>query len=1183
VADTDSVGTGTSTDGNVIDGTGTDGGTAGPGVDTPGADGASISNLVGYNGSTDANASDGLDVNGQFGTLHMDADGTYTYTRTSGSAGEDTFTYTLKDGDGDTDTATLKISLADTGKVIVGSNADDFGDPNDSDPNNNHIVPNGPAGTDGAINGTGGNDTIMGDPGGITLTSGDKANIVLVLDVSQSMTTSIPFGTGHEARIEAMEDAVKTLLQQLSASGADDVRVHIVTFGLDATTVGTYDLRVDGESQPVTNGMLNTIENLSNNLEPGTNYEAGLYSAYQWINGDKSTDPLADANVNKVLFISDGEPNAWMTHTTTDGDHGPSNSPVSQNFNQTALDNVTGTAGGSGSSRDSTDERAMIETHPDFTQNPFSIEAIGISLSGQALTRLGVVEGDDGSATSINTAEELNSAVGALAGGSEIPTIAGSDVINAGAGNDIVMGDVPFTNDLATAAGLSTDPGSGWKVFQLLEGTTTAFTTSHDPAGDGAIWTRADTIAYIQSHAFQMAEESGRSGGNDTITAGSGDDVVFGQEGDDTINFAVATDGRDFVDGGSGTDTFKLDITGATGAIHVETVAAWEARTHQTYDLTDAPELAGTDVASSGIDSGEIILVSDDAGNIVTEMVGIEEIDVTGGSGDDTIVVDGSFTGTSLSPSTIHFEGLGGDDTLDLTGRESGHRVVADGGDNTAAGDTVKVDFTSADITGVHDIAGGYEVSHGGITDTFTNFENIVFQGGGSQAIADVLGSWNTAPVAGDINVITNIVDGSPIVIPDAALLLSATDADGDALSVTGAGGASGGTADHSANGVTFTPSLETTDGVEHVYNFVGKTAGVGPNSAYYFEVDPSSSNEGNINALTALREGNPGFGDLTEAVYSSIASSDNTRWTTNDPGNNSSGDHAVFWAQFEVAQPASSITQLNVQIEGRQSGDPSSSEDGHFGIWNYSTGQWDSLEVAHAKGSDTTWNGTISSNVADYLDDSTNQVTIAVYNEDVGEPLQIDYVELKVTSNDQTPFTSGSFDYTVNDGTASDTGHVSITGVGGSTLSGTAGNDMLIAGSGDDILDGGSGSDTMIGGAGADTFVIGSDSGIGSIQDFITDYSGTGRDGDAIDLTHLLSGLASNTDLAGDGYVHLLQDGSNVDVQVDANGNGDSLHTVAVLENYHFDSGSEAVKILFKDTNGTTHSQSIDQSNHAV
>ena len=391
-----------------------------------------------------------------------------------------------------------------------------------------------------------GDDLITGDPGGVVLTVGDKANVVLVLDISQSMTSDISFGGGTIQRIEAMEDAVKALLDQLAASGAEDVRVHIVKFGINGATVGTYDVRVDGvamSASALNTIKTTTIENLSSGLENGTNYEAGLWQAYQWING---SGPLADANVNKLLFISDGEPNAWMT-----GEHGASNSPSGPTFNQDALDHITATD-------DASDERKLIEQHPNFTTSPFTIEAIGISLSGTALTRLGTVE-DGTSATSINSAEQLTQAVGALAGGSEVPNTAGSDVINGGDGADIIFGDVVFTDALAEAVGLGgsiTPDGSGWAVFQKLE--SGLGTGVPDPAGNGAAWNRDDTIAYIKANHVALSGESGRSGGNDTIDSGNGNDIIYGQEGVDTISGGA---GDDTINGGSGNDV----ITGGTG------------------------------------------------------------------------------------------------------------------------------------------------------------------------------------------------------------------------------------------------------------------------------------------------------------------------------------------------------------------------------------------------------------------------------------------------------------------------------------------------------------------------------------------------------------------------------------------------------------------------------------------
>ena len=118
--DTDSFGsapTGTSITGNVVDGTGTNE-VSNAGDDIFGADGPAVGGGVisfehsgGSSSDTGTSGLAGATIAGNFGTLLLNADGSYTYTRTSGSAGIDEFTYTIIDGDGDTNTATLTIEL----------------------------------------------------------------------------------------------------------------------------------------------------------------------------------------------------------------------------------------------------------------------------------------------------------------------------------------------------------------------------------------------------------------------------------------------------------------------------------------------------------------------------------------------------------------------------------------------------------------------------------------------------------------------------------------------------------------------------------------------------------------------------------------------------------------------------------------------------------------------------------------------------------------------------------------------------------------------------------------------------------------------------------------------------------------------------------------------------------------
>src|SRR5690606_17753834 len=126
-----------------------------------------------------------------------------------------------------------------------------------------------------------------------------------------------------------------------------------------------------------------------------------------------------------------------------------------------------------------------------------------------------------------------------------------------------IFGDVLYTDTLAANLGVNLSPGSGWAVFQTLEGRTNA--ESIDPAGNGADWNRQDTIAYVRANYMELARESGRTGGNDTIDAGGGNDVILGQEGSDTINAGAGDDliaggtGRDVMTGGAGSDTFVFN------------------------------------------------------------------------------------------------------------------------------------------------------------------------------------------------------------------------------------------------------------------------------------------------------------------------------------------------------------------------------------------------------------------------------------------------------------------------------------------------------------------------------------------------------------------------------------------------------------------------------------------------
>ncbi len=110
-ADTNSVGEGGSVNGNVL----TDGvddvfGADGKVVPSGGVTGVA----TGSNTAAPVSGNVGSNLTGTYGTLHLNADGTYTYTANPNSVTSnqvDHFVYTITDGDGDTSTVTLDITV----------------------------------------------------------------------------------------------------------------------------------------------------------------------------------------------------------------------------------------------------------------------------------------------------------------------------------------------------------------------------------------------------------------------------------------------------------------------------------------------------------------------------------------------------------------------------------------------------------------------------------------------------------------------------------------------------------------------------------------------------------------------------------------------------------------------------------------------------------------------------------------------------------------------------------------------------------------------------------------------------------------------------------------------------------------------------------------------------------------
>ena len=163
---------------------------------------------------------------------------------------------------------------------------------------------------------------------------------------------------------------------------------------------------------------------------------------------------------------------------------------------------------------------------------------------------------------------------------------------------------------------------------------------------------------------------------NDTLNGGGGNDSIMGGDGVDTIA-QLATDGNDFVDGGAGVDTFQLNGTAVAETFRIFTREAYLA------SVPSAVLNANT----------EIVITRNNV--IMTQLDNVEEIrvntlDVSANDGNgvpnggtnsgDTIIVTGDFTQTSLDYSTITVNGSAANDTVDISGLTSDHRIVFNSG-----------------------------------------------------------------------------------------------------------------------------------------------------------------------------------------------------------------------------------------------------------------------------------------------------------------------------------------------------------------------------------------------------------------------------------------------------------------------------------------------------------------------
>jgi Ca2+-binding RTX toxin-like protein len=208
---------------------------------------------------------------------------------------------------------------------------------------------------------------------------------------------------------------------------------------------------------------------------------------------------------------------------------------------------------------------------------------------------------------------------------------------------------------------------------------TATYTVSDGVASDTAsvnISFDAGTINGTNAGNIIVGDATGSTiaaqGGNDIIFTGAGNDTVDAGTGNDIIVWNVG-DGRDFVNGGTGNDTIIVNGDGTNEVFRVYSrVAALAAGI---TGLNGATEIVITRGGTTNA-------------NIIAELDNIEEIVINTGAGADQVIPIGNFNQTSLNVNTITINGSEGDDTVDISGLTSVHRILfrSGGGEDTIVG-----------------------------------------------------------------------------------------------------------------------------------------------------------------------------------------------------------------------------------------------------------------------------------------------------------------------------------------------------------------------------------------------------------------------------------------------------------------------------------------------------------------
>ncbi len=606
----------------------------------------------------------GVDVAGQYGTLHISADGSTTYHRTIGGVADlaalpngasEVFTYTLRNGDGRTDTAALTVRVMPETVVAGDTIGTDFDE-----------ALRFAAGASGKLSGLGGEDRLFGGTGGDTLLGGADNDYLQpgsgndkvdggagddVLDLAGNLAAAdtIIGGTGNDTLLLNGNYAAGVVF---AASTLTEVETIQLAAGnsyklTPADANNALTLTVDGKAL-----IAGNILTLNGAAETSAALIAHGGAGNDALTGGAGMDQL-DGGAGNDTLAGNGGVDVLTAGTGNDVlSGGAGNDRLVLAGNLTAADKIDG-----GADSDSLELDGNYASGITFTATTLAnVETISLAAGNSYKLTLA-----DASNTTGLTIDGT-----ALAGGNTLTIIGTAEtsatlIASGGAGNDVLTG------------GAGKDTLSGGAGSDTLTG----------------------------------------NNGDDVLIAGGGTDTLLGGGNNDILDLGANLDAADKIDGGANTDTLKLDgdygagITfTVTTVVNVETIALAAGHDYK-LKLADATNTAGLTVDATALASGNALTLdgSAETASALKALGGAGDDVLIGGAGSDTLTGGIGQDTLVAGAGTDTLSGGAGDDTLIL-------------GANLTAGD--KIDG-GAD-TDIIKLQGNYAA---GVTLTATTIVNV--------------------------------------------------------------------------------------------------------------------------------------------------------------------------------------------------------------------------------------------------------------------------------------------------------------------------------------------------------------------------------------------------------------------------------------------------------------------------